>query len=127
MAGAEGKGQGLVDRPNVGDVEAGFEVRATGGLVGAAAFEQFAAEHRERLDRGEQAEDAVGELRIAAGEAALADDVDHAADGVGGHVGRGDFRDFDAIHVGDVGGGEARAAAGGAVGRGTSRSSPTTH
>jgi hypothetical protein len=90
-------------------------MRAAGGLVGAAAAEQFATETGERLLGGEQAEDAVGEKWIAAGEAALADDVDHAADGVGGHVGRGDFRDFDAIHVGDVGGGEARAAAGGAV------------
>ena len=115
VAGAEREREGAVDGADVVHLKAGFEMRAAGGFVGAATAEQFAAQAGERLLGGEEAKDAVTEKGIAARETALAHDVDHPADGIGGHVGRGDFRDFDAIHVGDVGGGEARPAAGGAV------------
>ena len=66
VADAEREREFRVDRADVREIEAGPEMRPGGALVRATAAGELSPEHRDWLDAGEQAEDAVRELRFAA-------------------------------------------------------------
>ena len=88
-----------VDRIDVGQVEGRLRVRHAGLGIRPRLLAQT------RVDVAEPGKGVVGEKSVVGqqwfgtAETGLADDIDRAADGVGRHLGRGDFRNLDAVNI----------------------------